>query len=1137
MPSAPLHRLVGQLQTLADRPEAAPDRRLLEEFIARRDEDSFALLVRRHGPMVLGVCRSLLRQPQDAEDVFQATFLVLARKAASIRKPDSLASWLHGVAHGLARNLQARARRRGFHERRALVMPAPDPLLDLTFRELNAALSEELGRLPETYRAVLVHCCLEGKNFEEAARALGCSTGAVRGRLNRGRDALRRRLARRGIAVPAGLLGGPLPGAAPAVAPALVDATVRAALRYAVAGKLTGGLVSVQAANLAEGLVRGTLLTRLFLGAVLVLGLGFLAVSLARTPAKDEPPENAAAAPGPEPTPRTDPEGEPLPPGALARLGTTRLRHGGPINHLAFTPDGKTLVSCGTGDGIRIWDVAVGREARPFPGTPAQNIALSPDGKWLAALARTGNPEDPPFALREFATGRLVRRFGKSDNASSLLFAPDGKVLATFGWSPTVQLWDPDTGRLLRTLAGHQDKVWSVVFTPDARTLISCSDDKTIRFWDVATGRQLRQIAHTDPVGKLALSSDGQLLASVDLKKTEYPGGATTWIPLNRVHLWDAPTGRLLRPLAMPAKEVSPRVRAGFFSLAMAPDGKTLVTGDIVDGVLRVWDCASGRELRQLTDFTGTVGPIAFAPDGKDLAVGHGNGVVRLLDLATGQDRVRTPGHHNSIGSVAVTGREVVTAGGDGTLRFWDPATGRELRQRAVAPGVSGFPQILPGGKAYLAAGDDKLLHIHDLTTGRELAVLPLEDPAYSFALSPDRKTLAAFGADETLRLIEVATGKPRPLSGKRQAEPAPGKAFALMKRTEEIPGLAFVAEGQQLVVWGTRRQVTVWDVVTGKKLRQVAEPIPPGPVAIGGEDIPHTAAVSADGTLVAFGFQALNAQQRSLPVLDLATRREVCRFPTGEDGACQLAFSPDGRTLAWAGWRDGSVYLGELATGGVRQQFTGHRGRIYCLAFAADGRLLVSGGEDTTAIVWDLTGRLAVGKRSREPLAAAELKECWTALAGSDAATGWRTVQKLLADPARSVPCLGERLRPVASVGERRLAQLVADLDNGRFEVRERAMAELEKLEEVPLDAVRKALDAQPTLETRRRLLHLIERQERERMSPSPDRLRRMRALEVLEGADTPESRHVLQTLAGGAPGAWLTRQAKAALVRRSGP
>ena len=1131
LPSATLFR---HLRRLTSPPPADAD--LLGRWLRHRDEDAFTTLVVRHGPMVRGVCRRVLGNAHDAEDAMQATFLILARKAASLRHPEALAGWLHGVALRLARKARHTAdRRRSTGQTLSapeLADPHPDPLDLLSARDLLALIDGEIARLPEAYRLALVLCDLEERTQEEAARLLGWTPGSLRGRLLRGRAQLRQRLAHRGVAPPllpgAIVAGWSLGDASTALPSSLAAGVTRAAAQFSACP--TTAAVSPEVATLARLGLRGLRVARwklvsalLLAASVSIAGTGLVArpARPAQDPADGQLPASSSDVPGEraaKPPDRRDQDGEPLPAEAVARLGTTRLRHGGMINRLQFTPDGKTLVSCGVWDGLRLWEASTGKVSRRFPEqASAHSVALSPDGKLTAALIRQG---EPIVELREFGTGRLLRRFGEQSDFSSLLFSPDGTVLAGFRWARTIQLWDPAAGRLLHTLAGHQDIVWDIAFAADGRTLASCGDDKTIRFWDVATGAQLRQITHTERVGHIAWSPDGKLVASVDVTKQEFGAGAS-WHSDHRVRLWSVDTSKELRQLAIPAEEVSPGCRAGFLSVGFSPDGKTLVTGEIVTGNLRIWDPTTGRELRQIRDLAGSVGAFAFSRDGKSLAVAHGSGSVRILDPATGKTLTATHGHQSFVSSVAVMpdGQAIVTMGGDRTLRFWNPATGRELR-RVNIPYSFGASQILPGGKSYLAVGGDKLLRLHDLVSGKELATLRGLEPGYPLAVSPDHRTCATWGSDQTVRILDVATGKPR---------------HTLMKVDGDRPGMAFASGGRFLVVWSPDRTVTVWDAATGRKRRQFTGPGQevPAPVRVGGGFLPYTAALSPDGELLAFGLQGPGQRPGILPVVATATGKEICRFTTGEDGACQIAFSPDGRTLAWAGWLQGIVYLGEIATGRERRCYTGHRGRIASLAFSADNRTLVSGAEDTTALVWDLTGKLAAPETYGKSLTDEALTAHWTTLAAEDAAAAYRAVQALAADPARSVPYLRQRLHPVPAIDDKQVARLITDLDSDRFEVRDRATKELEKLGEQALHAVRKALEGEPTLETKRRLERLVDEQERGNWSVSPERLRTRRSLEVLERAATTEARRLLEALGAGAPGAWLTLNAQASLAR----
>jgi RNA polymerase sigma factor (sigma-70 family) len=1129
----PRSALLGQLFRLTSPPSC--DAELLHRWVERRDEDAFSALVSRHGRMVHGVCRRILGNTHDADDAFQAVFLILARKAAGLRYPGALPGWLHGVAVRLACKARVAARRRFVGQARRPDLqkeprdPHPDPLDALSARELLGLIDREIARLPEVYRLPLVLCDLEERTQPEAARLLGWTLGSFRGRLLRGRERLRTRLSRRGIA-PAVLAAAFAQGSADA-APVTANLS-RLAVRFSTCP--TPAEVPSSVAALAREGCRGLVLTKLKLASIILLAVGTLVAGaglLAWTTAVPQPQAEERAEDEPPATPRSakkqdrrDQAGDPLPAEAISRLGTIRFRHGGFISSIAFTQDGKSLLSCGIWDGIRIWDAASGKQIRRLPIETAGDrpLSVSPDGKLLAIQIRTKEAKEDSIAIYDFATGQLVRRFGNENRGSALLFSPNGKTLAAYRWPHTIDLWDPTTGRLLHTLKGHTDIVWAVAFSADGKTLVSGSDDKTIRFWDVATGKQLRQINHKNGVGALALSSDGKFLATIDVFKKVQEGGGY-WPFDNRVRLWDVVTGKETRQLFVPQKEPRRDEVADVQSITFTPDGKMLLSGGM-DGVLRYWDPASGKELRRVPGFAACPGAFAFSADGKRLAVMDGFALIRLLDLATGKDLLPTQGHRSPVSSTVVTPdcQTVVTSGRDGTLRFWDAATGRERRQRAVTSDYSRPAQLLPDGSTYIAAGSDKLLHVHALASGEELTVLRGHEINYPFALSPDRKILVSAKDNKEVRLLDPATGAMR---------------RSLTKAKHYVLGMSFSVDSQILVVWDADRVVTVWDVATGRKRQEFAAPIPvasEAPVPADGLFY-YTAALSPDGKQLAFGLQIYDSEGKkgNLPLYDTSTGKEVHRFRELKDGAQLMAFSPDGRMLAWSGFRDPTIHVGEIATGRVRRRFTGHLGGVDTLAFSADGKILVSGGNDTTALVWDLTGRLAMGTKYGEALSAEELEKHWKTLAGEDAEAAFRAMQVLAADPARAVSYFRARLHPIAQVDEKRLQQWIADLDSEQFAVRETATTELEKLGAAVLDALRKALEKKPALETRRRLEPLIEKLEREEWTPSGERLRIWRALEVLELIGTPEAKEVLAALANGAPGARQTGEAKAALER----
>jgi RNA polymerase sigma factor (sigma-70 family) len=277
--------------------DGATDGELLRSFVQVRDEAALAALVRRHGPMVWGVCRRLLRSHHDAEDAFQATFLVLVRKAATIRDRKKVANWLYGVAHQTAVRMRATAARRRGREHQVADMPEPAAKDADLHDDLRPLLDLELSRLPDKYRVLIVLCDLEGKTRKEAARQLGCPEGTVGGRLARARAMLAKRLSRHGTAVPAAALAAALSmEAASASLPAAVaSSTIRAASLVA-AGQAASALISAEAVALTDGVIKAMLIQKVRTVTVLVMAAVCVAGGLFTCRAAPGGPEGGAPA-------------------------------------------------------------------------------------------------------------------------------------------------------------------------------------------------------------------------------------------------------------------------------------------------------------------------------------------------------------------------------------------------------------------------------------------------------------------------------------------------------------------------------------------------------------------------------------------------------------------------------------------------------------------------------------------------------------------------------------------------------------------------------------------------------------------------------------------------------------------------
>jgi RNA polymerase sigma factor (sigma-70 family) len=560
------------------------DGELLAAFADRADEAAFEAIVRRHGALVLGVCSRVLGDDHDAEDAFQAAFLVLARSAGAIRARQSLASWLHGVALRVARKAKARAARRRECERRAEPVRPDDPFGAVEWRDLRPILDEELDRLGDKYRGPLVLCYLEGHSHEEAARRLGWPNGTVCGRLARGRDLLRRRLEQRGIAC-AVLPALPVGASQAAVPPALVSSAVQAA-RLVATGQPLAAVLPPETAVLADGVGGQSFRWGLKLAAAASLALGVAGLAIFHRPV---------------------PEPGGTPPPARPEPGVVRLDCGHGVLAVAASPDGRLVATGGSGPVVWLWRAEDGAAAATLGGHEGGVAALvfAPDGATVAAAGH-----DHTIRLWDVAAGKP--RFtleGHDDVVAAVAFSPDGTLLVSAGWDSKVCLWDALTGEKRRELDGHRGRVWAVAFSPDGKSVATAGGDKTVRLWDVTTGRHLHQVGrHGGGVYALAFAPDGRALVTSED---------------NTVRLWEVASGREAGRVAEPGGDVR--------WFALSADGRTIAWGG-ADQHVRLWEPASGSERLRL-EGAGAVGCLAFAADGRTLVAGGADGTAVVWDL------------------------------------------------------------------------------------------------------------------------------------------------------------------------------------------------------------------------------------------------------------------------------------------------------------------------------------------------------------------------------------------------------------------------------------------------------------------------------------------------------------------------
>jgi WD40 repeat protein len=775
----------------------------------------------------------------------------------------------------------------------------------------------------------------------------------------------------------------------------------------------------------------------------------------------------------PGPAEARDRYGDPLPDGARARLGSSRLRAF--AQDLAFTPDGKVLATAGA-PRVHLWDAHTGRHLRQFERSEGwvSAVAVSADGTRLA-----DGGEDKVVRVWDLRTGqRLLSLTGHAQQVNGVAFSPDGKTLASYCGRGEIMLWDLGTGKAL-----HRHAVGGVgrlAFSPDGKLLAWGTSGGLICLKDVATWEERPPLrGHKSGVTGVQYFDDGRRLLSSGVDGT--------------VRVWDLASGKEMRRFSGPQGNIR--------SLALSPDGKSVAAG-CSKGLVVVWDFASGRVVRRI-DQGGqmTVPVVRYSPDGKVLATAR-SFVVRLWDAATGEPLVPLEDPASSPRALAFSpdGHKLATTG-DTYLRVWDVATakvahrlrGTTGRWSAVAFSPDG--RLLAGADGYKAAP-----RVWETATWQERHTLPRQAQwVEDLTFFQDGKGLA-FACVPDILVYDLATGQ---------------KRFTFKTKLGQFRHLAGSPRGTTLVGMDQDGGFTFWDQATGAAVHQLR--------FRGGS--PENFAVSPDGKTVAC---ATTAPEPDIRLLEAATGAERLRLA----GYAPVAFSPDGRYVAAVDFAE-SLRVWDALTGEERAMLDGHMARVVSLAFSPDGKTLASGSVDTTVLLWDVPRILKKPTQQIPPLAEKELAGLWDGLAGEDAKEAYRSLARLV-DAGEVEPFLKAALRKSGNPAAAEVGRLIKDLDSSVFATRERATAGLARLGGRAVPAIRKALRENPSPEQARRLEGLLAAVSKAGVDRGLVRM--LRAVEVLEHRGTPSSRRLLEELAAGDAGDALCQEARASLSRLDG-
>lgn len=806
-------------------------------------------------------------------------------------------------------------------------------------------------------------------------------------------------------------------------------------------------------------------------------------------------------------TKRVDSYGDPLPPGAVVRFGTLRFRHLSTVNLLVFTPDGKAIVSAGMAE-VVFWDLATGKPIRRLPippgdasdpvWGPVECMAFSPDGRYLAIHSCVTDSH-----VWDLKNDRYLGRIRGPRWLLFQTFCSDNQTLAFGSAEGILEWWDVKQSKLRQRLQLPDKKYAVLALSPDGTVVAGMPEHSPISLFEATTGKALRRLDGSDQpsINQLAFSSDSRTLAS---------GSNDT------ILLWSTPTGRLLRRL--PGKTWSS------CSMALSPSGASVIASD-EHGYLRLWEVQTGKPTWRLPIVSPGTNCVAYSPDGKTVATLECGRSVLLWDAATGKQLQSRMGQFGSVKAVALSRDGTTLAAGSFALQLWNLSKAELACQLPASGHSSTCLAYSPDGRLLASGGFDfqggNRIHLWDVRTGKEVRSLQgHKNSIQCLAWAPNGRMLVSVCADRNICLWDVNSGTLQ-------------RRLYLSER--EIRAILFSSDGKNLILGGEDGIIRVWEIATGKeRFRILADEVLADRVMTVRSSrhfAVHCLAISPNGKMLAVGLSYGFILVWQISALSERSQHPNHRFEGSEGCVRNLAFSPDSNSLAAA------TEPGATGKSGIRVwELRSSKERVFldcdaqAIAFSATGERLISGNEDTTVLVWDLTelSQLSTPQGSLRP--APSEARCWDELADGDAATAFRASGFLKTIPKQAVSLLAERLHLVSPVSEDRLARLIGELDHNHFRVREKAFQELEALGDAASTILRQTLERHPSLNLRRRVELLLVRVE----GPlAPERLRTLRSIELLEQIATPEARKVLSKLAQGSRSMLETEEARAALER----
>ncbi|KAH8797321.1 hypothetical protein DL96DRAFT_998454 [Flagelloscypha sp. PMI_526] len=570
---------------------------------------------------------------------------------------------------------------------------------------------------------------------------------------------------------------------------------------------------------------------------------------------------------------------------------------------VAFSPDGKYVVSGSDSNIIRVWNTKSGKQIRKIEGhtSPVRSVAFSPDGGRIVS-----GSDDQTIRIWVTESGKQLQRLdGHTCSVSSTAFSPDGMRIISGSEDKTIRIWDVDSGKELQKLTGHTYVVSSVDVSPDGKRIVSGSFDKTVRIWDTASGQELRNFeGYTSYVYSIAFSADGKQVISGSSDKA--------------VRIWDAQSGKELRKLEEHNCFIS--------SVACSLDGRYIVSGS-GDRTIVIWDVKSGKMLRTIDSRKHPVSTVAFSPNGTYIATGSHDDTVLIWTTEPNTQPQTLGGHTSSISAVAFSpdGKRIVSGSQDCTLRIWDAESYKELKMNYDYPFAVKSVAFSPDGKRIVSGSTNQIVCVWDTESGLMLRTLEGHgDTVSSVAFSPDRNSVVSGSTDKTVRIWDAEAGS---------------EIRKIDIHTSAVHSVSFSPDGKRIISGYDNKTSCIWDAKSGEALCKLN----------GHTSYVRSAAFSPDGK------HAISASHdKTIRIWDAESGQELRRLDGHAPFEESVAFCPNGKYVVSRS-EGGFLLVWDAESGKELRKFETRTSHGCSVSFSPDGSRILSGYYDKYIGIWDL--------------------------------------------------------------------------------------------------------------------------------------------------------------------------------------